>query len=85
MIHALLPALLVHLAGGDPVPADRLLAECGGQALGHLVGRPLDDVAGLPPDARLLRPGTRRTMDYVADRLNVHVDAGGTLIRLECG
>ena len=35
--------------------------------------------------ARVLKPGQAVTMDFRQDRINVHLDAGNTITRLDCG
>ncbi|WP_420861560.1 I78 family peptidase inhibitor [Algirhabdus cladophorae] len=34
---------------------------------------------------RIIRPGDLVTQDYRPQRLNIHLDAAGTVIRLSCG
>ena len=69
-----------------------LSGQCRADHLGDLVGRPAD--AALGADAmqrsgaarlRWIRPGDMVTMDYSAQRLNVHLDAQGRVERFACG
>lgn len=66
--------------------------ECHTDSLADLVGRPAD--AALGADAlrrsgalrlRWIRPGDMVTMDYSAQRLNVHLDAQGRVDHFGCG
>jgi hypothetical protein len=70
------------------------LAACGGDRLGHLVGGPAPDAAGLeairsgadaPSRLRVIGPGQPLTMDHMPRRLNILLDADGTVIGLRCG
>ena len=36
-------------------------------------------------DYRIIKPDSMVTMDYVPDRLNIHVDDDGTIIKQDCG
>lgn len=60
---------------------------CGAEALGHLVGQPVDDVDLDAPDrrVRILPPRSAMTMDYHAGRLNVDLDGQRRITRLWCG
>ena len=52
-----------------------------------LVGKPAAD-PGVPPagaTVRIIKPGDQVTMDFQATRLNVDVDAAGTITGLRCG
>jgi hypothetical protein len=69
-----------------------LPGQCHVDALVDLVGRPAD--AGLGADAmrrsgalrlRWIRPGDMVTMDYSAQRLNVHLDGQGRVDHFACG
>jgi hypothetical protein len=63
------------------------LGSCGAEAHQDWVGQQvsvLNDVE-LPPDARVLFPGARTTMDFSEARLNVSVDASDTITRVYCG
>lgn len=80
------------LAGCATTPALPLAGHCRADGLGGLVGRPAD--AALGADAlrlsgasrlRWIRPGDMVTMDYSAQRLNVHLDAQGRVERFACG
>jgi hypothetical protein len=90
-VKAALAALaLAGCAIAAPPPA--LSGQCHVDSLGDLVGRPAD--AALGTDAmrrsgasrlRWIRPGDMVTMDYSAQRLNVHLDARGRADHFACG
>lgn len=64
-------------------PADT----CGYSTRQTLVGIPAAEIneSSLPPGTRILHPGSVVTMDYRADRLNIHVNAEGKVERVVCG
>jgi len=90
-MRAVLAALAVAgCAAAAPPPA--LSGRCHADNLGDLVGRPAD--AALGADAmrrsgatrlRWIRPGDMVTMDYSAQRLDVHLDAQGRVDHFTCG
>jgi hypothetical protein len=52
-----------------------------------LIGKPATD-PGVPPASatvRIIKPGDQVTMDFVATRLNIDVDAAGNITALRCG
>lgn len=52
-----------------------------------LIGKPATD-PGVPPASatvRIIKPGDQVTMDFQATRLNVDLDAAGTITGLRCG
>ena len=60
---------------------------CGAGMFAELVGKPIDG-PGVPGASRLNRhilPGTRVTMDYIAQRMNIEADAQGIIQRINCG
>jgi Peptidase inhibitor I78 family len=69
-----------------PSPVD-LTPACGADALGAFGGQPLAAVQaqGLPPGARIIRPGDMVTEDFSTSRLNVDLDANDRVTRLWCG
>lgn len=74
-------------AGPPSAPPGRPAADtCGAADYRGLVGAPLAAVT-LPADLddRVLRPGQAATTDYRAERLNILVDAEGTIVDLRCG
>ena len=84
----LLSACAVIPTEATPPPA----SACNADAAAALVGRNGD--ADLGAEAlrltgarrlRWIRPGDMVTMDYSAERLNVHLDAAGKVERLACG
>ena len=57
-------------------------------AVGHPPGLAIQDQARERSGARLvrtLRPGQIVTMEYNAERLNLELDASGTVVRVRCG
>jgi len=57
-------------------------------ALGHEPGLAMQDQARERSGARIvraLRPGQPVTMEYNAERLNLHLDASGRIGRVTCG
>jgi len=93
MLAALALAGCATTAPPQPAPPTPPAAgQCNVDGLGDLVGRPGD--AALGADAlrlsdasrlRWIRPGDMVTMDYSAQRLNVHLDAQGRVERFACG
>jgi Peptidase inhibitor I78 family len=69
-----------------PAPVD-LTPACGADALAAFVGQPLAALQahGLPPGARIIRPGDEVTEDFGPSRLNVDLDANDRVTRLWCG
>ena len=76
-------------APGGAGPAS---GQCDTARLGALAGRAFTD--SLRTDAlrrsgartaRVIRPGDAVTMDYRADRLNIHLTAAGRVERFACG
>lgn len=74
-----------------PAPPTAEGPGCGADQLGSYIGRKAtDDVVaaiqawrGQSP-VRVLKPGSIMTMDYRPDRLNIEVDAQGTITRFRC-
>ncbi|MFO6464991.1 I78 family peptidase inhibitor [Jannaschia sp. KMU-145] len=59
---------------------------CGLDRFEGLIGRNIDSAAiGAHVDHRVIGPDTAVTMDYLAERLNVRVDADGVITGLDCG
>ncbi|MEO1658509.1 MAG: I78 family peptidase inhibitor [Pseudomonadota bacterium] len=59
---------------------------CGAEGYQSFVGQPLAAVT-YPDDlrVRVLRPGAMVTMEYSAERMNIHVDKDGTITKVICG
>jgi hypothetical protein len=85
-------ALAGYATSAPPPPPSPRSGQCNADALGNLVGRPGD--AALGADAmrrsgalrlRWIRPGDAVTMDYSAQRLNVHLDGQGRVDHFACG
>jgi phage baseplate assembly protein gpV len=60
---------------------------CGAAALQTLVGQDRAAVPTVDPaqDIRVFQQGAALTMDFKANRLNVELDDGGTILRVYCG
>ena len=67
----------------DPTPRDT----CGASALSELVGQPAAALNGRLGDqpVRVIGPDTMVTMEFIEGRLNIHTDAAGTILRIDCG
>ena len=70
-----------------PVTPPAQLALCGADLRTEFLGQSLTalQAAGLPPGARVIRPGDAVTEDYSDQRLNVDLDANDRVTRLWCG
>ncbi|MGQ4878020.1 I78 family peptidase inhibitor [Billgrantia sp. LNSP4103-1] len=80
----------------DPAPKPPQVSErenaCGAGRVQDRVGRRYDEALGDSirrdsgaADLRVIRPGHAYTMEYQGDRINVHVDEGGTITDIGCG
>ena len=61
---------------------------CYPDSIAELVGQPasvLDGHPDRPADVRLIGPETLVTQEYMPNRLNVHLNAQGRIVRLDCG
>ena len=83
-------ALAGCATAAPPTPA--LSARCDADSLGNLIGRPADTPLGAEAmrrsratRLRWIRPGDMVTMDYSAQRLDVHLDAHGRVDHFTCG
>lgn len=76
------------VAPTTPPPSDPAMADtCNMAQYASLIGKPATD-PGVPPagaTVRIIKPGDQVTMDFQATRLNVDVDAAGTITGLRCG
>ncbi|MFC0337975.1 Peptidase inhibitor I78 family protein [Kushneria avicenniae] len=77
---------------GDSAGSDEAKKACGADRLDALTGGLLDqDMRQQIVDQsqaqqfRVLAPDTIRTMDYHADRLNIHINEQGVVQSFECG
>ncbi|MGE0178529.1 MAG: I78 family peptidase inhibitor [Sphingomonas sp.] len=75
-----------------PGIADPVMGPCAANRLGSLIGRPFSDSLRTEAlrgsgarTARVIRPGDVVTMDYRADRLNIHLTASDEVERFACG
>ncbi len=75
----LLSACLPAAPAADPADA------CGAVARIGLVGVPVARAEGLPPGARIIRPGDAVTEEFSAGRLNVYLDGRDIITSLTCG
>ena len=81
------------LAGcATTAPEAPIAGQCHADSLGDLVGRPADAALGAEAmrrsgalRLRWIRPGDMVTMDYSAQRLNVHLDAQNRVDHFACG
>ena len=82
--------VLAGCSGPAPTPDGRSVIDptdpCGAKGYSSLLGAPLAAVT-LPADLndRVLQPGAAATTDYDPTRLNLELDASGTIIGLSCG
>ncbi len=84
----------IVVAGCTPVEmrGPSALATCKAESLGDLVGKRASDARGdvllKRSGASVLRwlaPGTITTKEFRQERLNVHTDEKGRIVRLTCG
>lgn len=75
-----------------PAPAPAAGTECRAERVqafvGHTWSAALSEQARLDSGSagvRVIRPGTAVTMDYRADRLNLHLDNIGIVTQITCG
>lgn len=82
------PLLLTVLAAcQSPMPFEPVTDACGSLKYLSMVGTKIDAAGAdsFPAGSRVIRPDTVVTRDYRAERLNVHVNAKGTIERIDCG
>ncbi len=62
-------------------------ALCGADELQDLVGQPATrlETMRFGTEVRVIHPGMAVTMDYSAGRLNIEIDAAGSIARVFCG
>jgi hypothetical protein len=91
-VRAALTALALAGCATIAPPETPSAGQCRADSLGELVGRPADAALGAEAmrrsgalRLRWIRPGDMVTMDYSAQRLNVHLDAQGRVERFACG
>jgi hypothetical protein len=56
---------------------------CGARAYAELIGTPVANMQ-VPPNARVIAPGTAVTEDFRAARLNIITDENGAITALQC-
>lgn len=64
------------------------LGECPAEKFEHLVGESGSLAQWLSADGnnvRIVIPGRAYTMEYIPDRLNIHLDDKGVIERVSCG
>jgi len=75
--------------GPSPGPTPPVATEgaCGAPGLQGLVGQNRRALATIKfgTEVRIIEPNSAVTMDYRADRLNIELDAKGTITRVTCG
>jgi len=77
----------------DPAAVEAATRQCDADAAQSHIGHEASEAtvaqakaaAGATGTVRVIRPGQAVTMDYRADRLNVEVDDGNTIVRITCG
>ncbi len=79
-------------ASAGEATADASPASCNADAANAFIGKLADDAtlddarkAAGARTARMLKPGQAVTMEYLGDRLNLYLDAGGKIERIGCG
>ncbi|MEX0337729.1 MAG: hypothetical protein AB3N11_01690 [Arenibacterium sp.] len=75
------------IAGATTVlAADAVAYACLSDVQREQVGKPISDaVSVLPANARILRPDTLYTQDYLPNRINADVDGNEIVTRVWCG
>jgi hypothetical protein len=60
---------------------------CGADDMDYLIGQHVSgvDLESLAEKVRVISPGDMVTMDHRPDRLNIDLDASGTIVALRCG
>lgn len=88
-LFAILPAMLLAACQTPPATQeqDEVADTCGISTRQTLVSIPVVDIneSSLPPGTRILHPNSPMTMDFRADRLNIHVNADGYVQTVICG
>lgn len=89
---ALLPAVLALTAcatpAESPAPAGQCNADAAQRHVGHAATAEMIEAARKDAGAdtvRTLKPGQVVTMEYLAGRLNLYLDASGKIERIGCG
>ena len=87
---ALLPAALVLAGCATPPPpmGGQCNADAAQRHVGHLATAEMVEAARKDAGAdrvRTLKPGQMVTMEYLAGRLNLYLDAAGKIERIACG
>lgn len=87
IVPTLLAATLALGACVETPPTDPLAPACGAEGLSGLVGqnRKVLETMKFANTVRVIEPGMAVTMDYNPTRLNIELDAKGTITRLTCG
>ena len=88
----LLPAALLLAACATPVTPPPMTGQCNADAaqahVGHAATAEMIEAARKDAGAdsvRTLKPGQAVTMEYLAGRLNLYLDADGKIERIGCG
>lgn len=84
-----LPLVLMACVVPDAPPVDPLPLEaaCGAAELQDLVGQPATRLQTMRfgGPVRIIRPDMAVTMDFVANRLNIYIDAAEMIVAVRCG
>lgn len=81
------PESAAPAADPDAALPDNSVDTCGANLFAELIGKPVDG-PGVPGDSRLvrhIRPNSSVTMDYIAQRMNIEIDAQGVIRKINCG
>ncbi|MGR3485902.1 MAG: I78 family peptidase inhibitor [Paracoccaceae bacterium] len=78
-------AMILAVLGAAGCAAGAPDDPCGAARFAGTVGAPYDAALFQGADPRVIGPDTAVTLDYLEERLNVTVDAGGTILTLSCG
>ncbi len=81
----LLPAVLAGCVA--TLPDKDPSGSCGADALQYLVGQPGAVLNGMRfgQEVRVIQPGMAVTMDYKAERLNIHLNQQDVIAEVSCG
>lgn len=89
---ALLPAMFVLAACATPASPPPMTGQCNADAaqrhVGHAATAEMVEAARKDAGAdrvRTLKPNQMVTMEYLAGRLNLYLDASGKIERIGCG
>ena len=91
-LFTLMPVVLLLAACATPQATPPMTGQCNADAaqrhVGHAATAEMIEAARKDAGAdrvRTLRPGQAVTMEYLAGRLNLYLDASGNIERIACG